>query len=61
MEDGAVVEAVVHVAQEVLDRGGGLLRKELDGDVAQRRLDDDERILGVGYCLLLWRRIACFG
>jgi hypothetical protein len=45
VEDGSVVEAVVDVAQEVLDRPGRLVRVELDADLSQGGLQHDHGLL----------------
>jgi len=43
VEDGAVVEAVVDVAEEVLDGDRGLFGVEFDLDHAERGCEDDHR------------------
>jgi len=48
VEDGVLVEAVVHVRQEILDGDGRFLGEELDLDFSQTRVHDDLRVLGVG-------------
>ena len=39
MEDGTVVEPIIHVAQEVLDGNGRLVGNQLDDEVAQAGLE----------------------
>src|SRR5262249_41778799 len=49
VEDGAVVELVVHVGEEVLDRNGRLFGVEFDLDRPHRRLHDDDWVGGAGH------------
>ena len=46
VEDGAVVELVIDVGEEVLHRDRRLVRVQLDLDRAQRRFHDDDVVLG---------------